>query len=302
MTAAALTALGMGDAVPESFAGEVLGAYEHVCAVAVESALGGLVALAVAPSDAGPAGILLSASTGVPLAGLIPAGTVVRRAGATLTIGGVDLDLTGVPSRRSGVGGLRWDACSTPALDALEVVEAELRRVESALRVMDAFSAAARSRVATLLERLCRALASGDGPVVSDAAARLIGLGPGATPSGDDALMGVLLASLLMKRAEGERSADRLGAVVRDVVRAGAGRTTSAGRSYLMLACEGRFGSALRDLAGALCAGDADATRRHARRCLSVGHTSGADGLLGLTGALRAAHAARPVFSFVKGT
>jgi len=302
VTPETLTAISVGDAVPESFAGEVLGAYAHACTVAVDSAPGGLVALAFGPSEAGPAGIQLSAWSNATPTGLAPAGTPVRRAGATLTIGGERIDLAGVPSCPSDVRGLSWDPRSSTVLDALDAVERERRCAEKTLPALDALSSVARLRVEALTLRLCRALAMGDGRVVRDATARLIGLGPGATPSGDDALVGVLLARTLVAEADGKGPADPLGAVLRDVVRAGAARTTAAGRSYLVLACDGRFGSTLRALAASLCAGDAGAAVREARRCLSVGHTSGADGLLGLTSTLRASLAVPRDLLTAKGT
>jgi hypothetical protein len=182
----------------------------------------------------------------------------------------------------------------------LSAIQSEIEACEAVRPVRDVLAAAARRRVAGLAAGLALALEASDVARVRAAVAALVGLGPGATPSGDDALVGILLARALLS-PEGPGAADARGAALRKAVRVESGRTTDVSRSYLLLACEGRFTSVLRDLARALCDGDVEAVRCEARRCARTGHTSGIDGLLGLVGALRAASGERRVLTAAEG-
>jgi hypothetical protein len=121
----------------------------------------------------------------------------------------------------------------------------------------------------------------------------LVGAGPGLTPSGDDALCGVMLALRLAGR-DGSPTADLLWRAVRSRLTS----TTSLSASLLAEAAAGyavppavRLGSAILD-------GRADEASRQARELLAVGHSSGADlldGLLGCLDAIRSPSAAGPV-------
>ena len=96
------------------------------------------------------------------------------------------------------------------------------------------------------------------------------GLGPGLTPSGDDALAGVLLAARL-SRPEAE---DHLVALAKTVA------THEISRAFLIWAARGQSIEPVHRL----LAGDAAA----ARDLAAFGHTSGADLALGLHFGLRA--------------
>jgi hypothetical protein len=120
---------------------------------------------------------------------------------------------------------------------------------------------------------------------------RLVGLGPGLTPAGDDALCGVLLAL----RAIGSPA---LGPV-RVQVASNVGRTTSLSASLLRAASEGYAVPCVARLASALAAGDLCAAREALPEVLAIGHTSGVDTLAGVLGAIDAAgqrviHALQP--------
>jgi Protein of unknown function (DUF2877) len=122
-----------------------------------------------------------------------------------------------------------------------------------------------------------------------EAAERIVGLGPGLTPSGDDILAGLLVSLRLLGGAvrPGGRAvwmADWLGAAVT----ADAGtRTTALAATLLHCAASGGAGAevaaVLRAVAGHEPAGPA------VRRLLAAGHTSGADIASGVLAGCRAA-------------
>ncbi|WP_395105984.1 DUF2877 domain-containing protein [Actinomadura sp. SCN-SB] len=136
-----------------------------------------------------------------------------------------------------------------------------------------------------LLADRCEA---GDLAGTIEAAERIVGLGPGLTPSGDDILCGLLLSLRLLGGAArpGGRAvwlADWLGAAVT----ADAGtRTTALAATLLHCAASGAAGAevaaVLRAVAGLEPAAPA------VRRLLAAGHTSGADLASGVLAGCRA--------------
>ncbi|ACQ78844.1 hypothetical protein Bcav_0581 [Beutenbergia cavernae DSM 12333] len=127
-------------------------------------------------------------------------------------------------------------------------------------------------------------LARGD----AGAAAWLVGRGPGLTPSGDDALVGAVGA--LHARRLPDRAADGVRALAELVATRGSALTTDVSCAYLRDACRGRFAGPLRR---ALAARPGVVGSAAIRDLLAVGHTSGADTLLGIA-AVRDALAPRP--------
>lgn len=131
--------------------------------------------------------------------------------------------------------------------------------------------------------------ARGDLAGAVEAAERIVGLGPGLTPSGDDILAGLLVTLRLVGEAgaPGGRAgwlAGWLGAAVT----ADAGtRTTALAATLLHCAASGdtgaEVGAVLRAVAGHEPAGPA------VRRLLAAGHTSGADLAAGISAGCRAA-------------
>ncbi|MEU0939582.1 DUF2877 domain-containing protein [Embleya sp. NPDC005971] len=119
------------------------------------------------------------------------------------------------------------------------------------------------------------------------AALRLIGLGPGLTPSGDDALCGFLLARrLLDPEPGGDRPPDTLGA---RIAAHAPGRTTDLSAALLGHAAGGDGCAQLVDLIGAVGRGTDVLPRL--RHLLAVGHTSGADLAHGVLAGAEAADA-----------
>ncbi|MEV0623468.1 DUF2877 domain-containing protein [Nonomuraea sp. NPDC050404] len=117
---------------------------------------------------------------------------------------------------------------------------------------------------------------------VSEAVARLVGFGPGLTPSGDDLLVGVLA---VLSRGGGGAAFHTLASVVRRH----AGRTTDVGAHYLRLAAGGHFGEPIVNLVDALVTGAGRAAvPARTKAALRVGASSGADGVAGVLLGLRA--------------
>jgi len=128
-------------------------------------------------------------------------------------------------------------------------------------------------------------------------AERVVGLGPGLTPSGDDVLCGLLLALRLLGDAvrrtpDGSgggtavRLADWIGAAVTSDATT---RTTALSATLLHCAASGQASG---EVAGVLRAlsrpADAQSLAMAARRLLATGHTSGADLAWGLVAGARA--------------
>ena len=110
----------------------------------------------------------------------------------------------------------------------------------------------------------------------------LVGAGRGLTPSGDDALCGVLLGL----RATGAPAASR--AEVATAVQNSLAATTSLSASLLLAAASGHAVPEVVELVEAAVRGDEAATARALPGVVAIGHSSGADLLAGLAGTLDA--------------
>jgi hypothetical protein len=125
----------------------------------------------------------------------------------------------------------------------------------------------------TFARRLRSAARSvGDGDV--EGASRFLGgLGPGLTPSGDDALAGILLAARVRWTSTEE---ERLVGIAAGVA------THDLARAFLVWAARGQSILPVHRCLTALAAGDVDAARAACTALAAYGHTSGADLALGL--------------------
>jgi Protein of unknown function (DUF2877) len=182
-----------------------------------------------------------------------------------------------------------WDPA--PALGTLAVHDLAhgVRLLETALAEA---GAAAESGLAGHPDpiRLAHRCAEGDLAGAVEAAERIVGLGPGLTPSGDDILSGLLIALRLMGRAAGPRgrtavwTADWLGAAVT----ADAGtRTTALAATLLHCAASGAAGAEVAAVLRAVAGKEPPVPA--VRRLLAAGHTSGADLAWGVLAGCRAA-------------
>jgi len=140
-------------------------------------------------------------------------------------------------------------------------------------------------RVAAILPRLAHAARMHDGETALDLVARLIGLGPGLTPAGDDFVVG-WLAGLALSAARPAQAAflRSLCAGIPPLASA----TTGVSRQHLEDACALEFSERLADLCLAIAAGAGSPLfARRVDTQLQVGATSGADAAAGLVFALR---------------
>jgi hypothetical protein len=244
---------------------------------------GMVLTVTTAPYD-GPMAIRLEGR----LPGPARPGTSGRLSAGVLTIGHIRIELTGARA---------WDGdrLSAPPIDAA-ALEHDLERI-AALTVGSPLS----PRIVALQQ----ALAERNEETLRDAVRRLIGLGPGLTPAGDDVLCG-LMAGLHVfgrrlvvgatreansqRRAETlryagrlRRTRERLGAMVIEDMK---GRTTPLSRTLLYWAARGVALQPLLDVLWTLGSTEAmDALETVA----AIGHTSGRDMLAG------AALAATPI-------
>ena len=117
--------------------------------------------------------------------------------------------------------------------------------------------------------------------LLKDAVNGLVGLGPGLTPSSDDALAGLVLASTLSSEylARAERPVRLLAEATAAVAR---GRTTRLSEEYLREAAFGRGSEPVSRLCEALLLRGAESVERQTRRVLRIGATSGTDAVLGI--------------------
>jgi hypothetical protein len=112
-----------------------------------------------------------------------------------------------------------------------------------------------------------------------DVLARVVGRGPGLTPSGDDMLVGIMAALRLAPSPLAGRHANLLAEAVAPFLAS----TTDLSAHLLRQATQGHFGRALHELVAAL-ADDTEPGPLHERigRALASGATSGADACSGV--------------------
>ena len=128
-----------------------------------------------------------------------------------------------------------------------------------------------------MAQALCDALDDGDEAALAAAARRVVGRGPGLTPSGDDVVVGLLTALGM----HGEPARERLSRALARVLPT----TTDLSRHLVHEAALGLPGRALHELGAALLSGvDLDGATT---RALAIGATSGADAAVGLVAGCR---------------
>jgi hypothetical protein len=129
---------------------------------------------------------------------------------------------------------------------------------------------------------LCRALADGDTDSAYEHGSRLVGLGPGLTPAGDDFLVG-LAAACAMRGARARGHAQLLLRVVKD----NAHRTNRISYTAMTQAATRRVRDSIIRFAQALAGGDFSTLRPCAERVIAIGATSGTDIMAGMLAGLR---------------
>ena len=125
------------------------------------------------------------------------------------------------------------------------------------------------------------ALQKGDTKEAVASVMRLLGLGPGLTPSGDDFLAGLVTALVWQSRLDTACSelADKLVAAIRETAPS---RTNHISARMLWHACDGLLYAPAMELEAALFSGDSSVATTALPGLLSIGHTTGGDIAAGL--------------------
>lgn len=147
---------------------------------------------------------------------------------------------------------------------------------------LSAVAAAAREPLEVLRKMVMAAAGHGDFWSDVSALIPLLGLGPGLTPSGDDAIGGALIALHLLGQ-DGPR--DAIWAKLSPHVAAATGDIS---RAHLEAAAEGFGHEAMHRVAASILTGDVTHLGEAIDAVDAIGHTSGWDALVGMTVALSA--------------
>ncbi len=131
------------------------------------------------------------------------------------------------------------------------------------------------------LERIAGRAEHSPAPADRVALAELIGLGPGLTPSGDDVLIGALLALAALGHTDAR---DALWAACNGAL----DRTGDISRAHLEAASRGYGAAVLHDAIHAIISGNTEKVEPALAAVSAVGHTSGRDGMAGVLVVLRA--------------
>lgn len=260
--------------------GTVLAAFDRSCYLEVG---GQVVAVVSEPLPPGPFTVVV---TGAPRwLGVSAGAAVVVRDGAVDIGECMRVDLSGAAP---------WDATLKPWTGGGERLRAHLALVHRMLleeapahglaRVIvgaDTDGPLARAARPSLLQ-LAEGLRRRSAHLVGGAARRLAGLGPGLTPSGDDVLVGCLVALTLWPQRPDLRPR---------IAHEALPRTTRISAAYLAAAARGQAGQGWHLLRDALAGPDADAVRRAAAAIMATGETSGCDMVAGFLLAARAGRA-----------
>ena len=143
---------------------------------------------------------------------------------------------------------------------------------EKEMRVLPDLDAHLPTAMTAARDDLVRALAAADRAVARAAADRLLGLGPGLTPAGDDLLAGLLLGAAFL---QGRSSLPELAALAEHVTARAAAATTAVSAALLQAAAEGTgYPEAVAFVNAIGGHGDADAALA---RLAGVGSSSGRD-------------------------
>jgi len=131
------------------------------------------------------------------------------------------------------------------------------------------------------LARVENAYGRGERGDIAGAVRDCIGLGPGLTPSSDDALAGMILACLLFEANRGiENGPARV--LARAIEEGAIGRTTPLSQEYLAQAARGRGGEVAMALCEELFTGAPASVERETLRMLALGESSGTDTVVGI--------------------
>ena len=242
--------------------------------------------LTVASPDAGglPNGIQADLGSDWRVIGLQP-GMIVHASTARIRVPDADLEIQldaaarwsprfPLPAQTAGTGTARWRRRAS-ATRAIARLRASAGGFGPLLREDTTHDELGTVDVARpIVAELIAALEAGDRSAAAQVATGLIGLGPGLTPSGDDALVGIEAALHALDMPV----AGFLALAVDDVE----GRTTALAATLLRHAAVGEFAERLHTLLGALVGSDDETIATAIDTACAWGATSGTDCLLGV--------------------
>jgi hypothetical protein len=277
----ALTA-GLG-ADTRPFTGKVHSVFAHACNI--ELASGQLLGLVAREIGAVPRGFQLATPDGFSFPDHVAVGAAVSSRAGLLRIedSALSIDLRPAVPWRS-------DLAKYPiACDRADVATA-WRAAWIAL-VTHGGAVPLQRQVGDAIKSLLDAAVSSRADRAAGAVSRLIGLGDGLTPAGDDFLIG-FVAGLAALPTDREREAFR--AALAAAIAGAVGQTGAISRLYLEAALAGEVSEPLAALAAAIGRGYARGTARAAAMALAVGASSGAAASYGLLLAVRATKPVTP--------
>ncbi len=175
-------------------------------------------------------------------------------------------------------GGRRaGDLAGTGFGELLPFIEALFTPAAGPPPLRDTFCQAAYARMSGLVE----AIRAGDAGAAGQQAQGLLGLGPGLTPAGDDALAGLMVALALTAKPLGF-SEYVLRVVNPALTTALAGSTTELSEDFLRHAARGWGTASVEDVVADILSGEEDGLREATDRLCATGASSGIDQLWGI--------------------
>ncbi len=187
--------------------------------------------------------------------------------------------LPGAWSKESVVRGL---ALLRQAVAARDLPQEGLAGLLADPAPRNAVAKAAQEPLRNLYAMLQTAIAKGGDKPDADALVPLLGIGPGLTPSGDDAIGGALIALHLLKE---DAARDSLWMRLSPHARTATGSISLA---HLEAAAEGFGHEAIHRVANLVMTGSAANLTEELNAVHAIGHTSGWDALIGIVTALDA--------------
>lgn len=291
-------ALSIGALVPtHHFNGTVHSVFHQACNLRLESHT--LLTLLLSKQNNVPNGIRIDTAFQSPFVNLIRVGQPVACRGGILRIGeaGFSIDLRTARPWRIDLTGLHIDLSQSSQARAWTVAWSELknsaRKSDLSKTIIDMYSSS-RQRHGNSVALECLVHSSGHTvPALLQATKnfqsekakasirRLIGWGPGLTPSGDDFLVGYL-AGLWSTTDTSPARTQFLATLDRELSET-AGTTTDISCMYLRSAAQGHVSEPIANLAHRLKrANNITSVKTAVHVALQVGHTSGTDGVAGL--------------------
>lgn len=198
----------------------------------------------------------------------------------------LSIDLRGAPVWKCRVRELSTDMRSPVAQKAwaaaLDLLTRRQRLTRSEIIADDLFQISTGSslgqRMSKPVTQLINSAEQFDVQRSIHAAEKIIGLGPGVTPSGDDILIG-FLAGLWSMAGENEPQLSFIRSFGNEIINI-AKQTSEISRTYLYHAAHGQFSSSLSTLAEAI--GTGNDVEHATEEAMRVGHSSGMDSVTGL--------------------